>query len=81
MHPPFPCFCLPATSFLHISDAAKSTARTLESVPSEMLTQGCTECRENGWLAQGKHNVLPDSQFYPITMRLRIYNVCYFMRV
>lgn len=61
IHLPSPCFCLPLTSFLQISDAAKSTARTLESIPREMLTQSCTECRQNGWLAQGKHRftVLP----------------------
>lgn len=76
MHLPSPC--LPVTSFLRTSDAAKSAARTLESIPTEMLTQSCTECRENGWLAQGKHNVLPDSQFYPTTVGLRIY---YFMCV
>lgn len=52
IHLPSPCFCLPVTSFLQISDAAKSTARTLESIPTETLTQSCTECRENGWLAR-----------------------------
>lgn len=46
-----------------------------------MLTQSCTECRENGWLAQGKHNILPDSQFHTIAMQLQIYNVCYFVYV